>query len=68
FQFHLTLSDDLSTLDEASIVGLRTAATQYFSGVLDSGPLLIDTIAIFRQADPSAEFRVLHCLPLEAHN
>ncbi len=64
FQFHLTLSDDLPALDEEAAARLRTAAKQYLTRALDSGPLFIDKISIFRQEELGAEFKVMQCIPL----
>lgn len=58
FRFHMTLSDALTDVDAATTSALRTAAETSFAEAA-AIPLLIDGIALFRQAAPGHDFELI---------
>lgn len=62
FRFHLTLSDRLDGADAQTVHGLRKAAESCFANAIECA-LVIDGIAVFREAEPGADFTLLARLP-----
>ncbi|HEY8024898.1 MAG TPA: phosphonate metabolism protein/1,5-bisphosphokinase (PRPP-forming) PhnN [Burkholderiaceae bacterium] len=63
YQFHLTLSDDLSPLDADTTYTLRRAAEQHFSQVIEQTPFVIDRLTIFREVEPGGPFVAWRSFP-----
>jgi len=63
FQFHLTLSDDLSKVDADAAYALRRAAEQHFSPLIEQAPFVIDRLSIFRETEPGAPFVAWRSFP-----
>jgi ribose 1,5-bisphosphokinase len=58
FRFHMSLSDSLVELDDASIDALCEAATAHFAHARASEPLAIEGLSIFREIERGTPFQV----------
>lgn len=58
FRFHMTLSDSLTDVDAGTVATLRAAAKASFAGAIHT-PLIIDGLAIFREAAPGDDFELI---------
>jgi phosphonate metabolism protein PhnN/1,5-bisphosphokinase (PRPP-forming) len=56
FQFHLTLTDDLSGTDPEAIYLIRKAAEDHFEQAAMAAAMLIDGLTIFREQQPGTPF------------
>ncbi|GAC1410582.1 MAG: DUF1045 domain-containing protein [Burkholderiaceae bacterium] len=58
FRFHMTLSNNLASMDQRTVAALHHAAKRHFADVL-AEPLCIDGLAVFKEAERGAPFRAI---------
>jgi ribose 1,5-bisphosphokinase len=63
YEFHLTLTDSLASLNASFSSRIRTAAEQLFSDRLTS-QVTFDAISVFEEPQPGADFRLIMRAPL----
>jgi putative phosphonate metabolism protein len=61
FRFHMTLT---GSLPEDGVAPVRAALTEAYAQAVPVGPVLIDRVAIFKQASRSSRFVLLDNIPL----
>lgn len=61
FRFHMTLT---GSLPDGAVAPVRAALTGAYAQAVPDGPMLIDRIALFRQASRAGRFVLLDSLPL----
>lgn len=62
YRFHMTLTDALNGIDERRVSALHAAAHSHFAEAISS-PLVIDSIAVFREATSRADFDLIARMP-----
>ena len=62
YRFHMTLTDALNDIDPQTVLALHTAAQSNFAEAI-STPLVIDSIAVCREATAGADFEVIARMP-----
>jgi ribose 1,5-bisphosphokinase len=67
YRFHMTLTDDLSTVDDDVVYDLRKAAERHFAELIATTPLTVDAITIFREEQQGAPFLAWKCFPFGDH-
>ena len=65
FRFHMTLTDRLSGVDSEVVFALRKAAETCFAEAMETR-LMLDGLAVFRQADGNAEFELIARFPFNS--
>lgn len=66
YRFHISLSDTLGELDADAQYALRKAAEEHFGRLLDTQPLAIDALTIFREEHPGAPLTFWRRFPFQA--
>lgn len=67
YRFHITLTDDLSAVDDEVVYVMRKAAERHFAELIATTPLTIDAITIFREEQQGAPFLAWKRFPFGDH-
>lgn len=67
YRFHMTLTGDLSTVDDDVVYSLRKAAERHFAELIATTPLSVDAITIFREEQHGAPFLAWKRFPFGDH-